>query len=105
MSYFEFLKSFSLPFYIILGVTAVFFLWGAVTLLMAKGDQFKIAKGNKILLFTIIGFVGASFIFLIFTIGGKIITDRSQSSKNTVIINTEGFPPAPPQDPMPTIGE
>lgn len=100
MSYLDFLKSFSLPFYIILTVTAGFFLWGAITLLVAKKDPNRIARGNKILFWTIIGFIAVTFSFLIFTLGGNFIKNRNQQ-QNQNIGYQEEFPPAPSQDIFP----
>ena len=99
MSYFEFLKGFSLPAYIILGITALFFGWGVITLLTGKNDPIKINKGNKILLWTIIGFVIFTVGFLIFTLGGKLIIGKNIVNNPTAY--QDEFPPAPADSPFP----
>lgn len=103
MSYFEFLKSFSLPIYIALGITAVFFGWGAITLLTAKNDPIRINKGNKVLFWTISGFVIFTFLFFIFTVGGNLLTEKNAviNSANPTAIYQDEFPPAPADSPFP----
>ena len=99
MSYFEFIKSFSLPIYIVLGITAVFFGWATITLLTAKSDPIKINKGNKILFWTIIGFVIFTVGFFLFTLGGKLIIGNKIINNPTIY--QDEFPPAPPDSPFP----
>lgn len=105
MSYFEFVKEFSIPIYIALTIAAGFFAWAIVLISTAKGDPVKLEKGNKILLWTIIGFIIFSVGFLIFTFGGKFIQNRNiLNNKSTAAYQNE-FPPAPYQEPMPPAAE
>ncbi len=90
-----------LPIAVISTISAAFFLWGVITLLTAKRNPIKVAKGNKILIWTVSGFfialIGISIFFFISNSLGGGNAFQSQ----VIQINTDEFPPAPPVDQIP----
>lgn len=82
-----------LPFYILLTISSTFFLWGTITLLTAKKDPLKTARGNKILIWTIAGFL--IILFSLFIINLLINFFEKGGGQPEIIENPDVFPPAP----------
>jgi len=97
---FDFLRNFSSPIYILLIVASAFFLWGAITLLRAKKTPQKISRGNKILLWTLSGFLIILFVFFIVNLVSNFLQGGEFFQPKVVEISDE-FPPPPSLEEFP----
>jgi len=96
----DFLKQLLFPITIVSAVAAAGFLWGGIVLLRSKKDPYKVSQGNKILLWTLLGFFVVLFSFLIFAFISSIIEKREVQNQTNIQTGDE-FPPAPPADEIP----
>jgi hypothetical protein len=92
---------FTLPFYILVIIASAFFLWGGITLLRAKKDPLNVARGNKILLWTVSGFLIILFAFFVVNLISNFLQGGGVFQQ-TVIETPDEFPPAPAQEEFPS---